>query len=147
MFLGQYQHTIDSKGRLTIPARYRELLVAEGAYITRGFDQNLLVLTVPAFDQIYQRVNHMNMTDPMTRLLRRLIFSGADLVSVDKAGRILIPQFLRESVGLDSEAVIVGVGDYFEIWSPESWSNQMDTLDDPEANAQRFVALDLSPGV
>jgi len=147
MFLGQYQHNIDSKGRLTIPARFRELLVAEGAYVTQGFDKNLMVLTVPSFNQIYQRVNRMSMTDPMARLLKRLIFSGADRVDVDKVGRILIQQFLREAASLDTEAVIVGVGDYLEIWSPTIWEEQLTQLKDVEANAQRFMTLELSPGV
>ena len=147
MFLGQYQHNIDSKGRLTIPARFRELLVAEGAYVTQGFDKNLMVLTVPSFNQIYQRVNRMSMTDPMARLLKRLIFSGADRVDVDKVGRILIQQFLREAASLDTEAVIVGVGDFFEIWSPTIWEEQLTQLKDVEANAQRFMTLELSPGV
>lgn len=147
MFLGQYQHNIDSKGRLTIPARFRELLVAEGAYVTQGFDNNLMVLTVSSFKQISQRVNTMSMTDPMARLLKRLIFSGADLVDVDKVGRILIPQFLRDAAGLDGEAMIVGVGAYFEIWSPDMWQEQVIQLKDVEANAQRFMSLDLAPGI
>lgn len=147
MFLGQYQHNIDSKGRLTIPARFRELLVAEGAYVTQGFDNNLMVLTVSSFKQISQRVNTMSMTDPMARLLKRLIFSGADLVDFDKVGRILIPQFLRDAAGLDGEAMIVGVGAYFEIWSPEMWQEQVNQLKDVEANAQRFMSLDLAPGI
>jgi MraZ protein len=144
MFLGQYQHTIDNKGRLTIPARFRELLAAEGAYITLGFDQNLMVLTMSSFDQVYQRINHTSMTDPTARLLKRLIFSGADQVSVDRAGRILIPQFLRDATDLNNEAIIVGVGDYFEIWSPDLWAGQMAQIEDAGANAQRFMALDIS---
>jgi MraZ protein len=145
MFLGQYQHSIDNKGRLTIPARFRELLAAEGAYITRGFDHNLMVLTLPTFNQISRRVSRISMTDSEARLLKRLIFSNAELVEVDRAGRILIPQFLRETVGLDGEAVIVGVGDYFEIWSPELWAGQTAQLQDAEADAQRFMDVDLSP--
>ncbi len=144
MFLGTYYHTIDNKGRLTIPSRYRELLVAEGAYITQGFDQNLMVLTETSFNAIYKRINRLSMTNPTTRMLKRLIFSSADRVDVDKAGRILIPQFLREAVSLNSEVVIVGVGDYFEIWSSELWMEQNQQLKDVEANAQRFLALDLS---
>lgn len=147
MFLGQYQHTIDSKGRLTIPARFRDLLAPEGAYVTQGFDQNLMVLTVPAFEVIYQRVNRLSMTDEMARKLKRLIFSNANQVEVDKAGRILIPQFLRGNVNLDGEAAVVGVGDYFEIWSPELWAEQIAQINDAEANAQRFKALDLPPGL
>jgi MraZ protein len=143
MFLGQYEHTIDEKGRLTIPSRYRDLL-QDGAYITQGFEQNLMVLTAAAFDHISNRVNRMSMTDPIARQLKRLIFSHADRVEVDRAGRILIPQFLRSSAQLDGAAIMVGVGDYFEIWSPEQWQEQNSLLQDGEANAQRFAALDLS---
>ncbi|MDH5507447.1 MAG: division/cell wall cluster transcriptional repressor MraZ [Anaerolineae bacterium] len=145
MFLGQYQHNIDEKGRLTIPARFRELL-SDGAYVTQGFDANLMVLRAPTFEFISQRVNQMSMTDPVARELKRLLFSTADRVETDKNGRILIPQFLREVAGLDGEAMLVGVGDYFEIWSPQPWQQQISQLQDTGANAQRFAALDLSPG-
>lgn len=146
MFLGQFYHNLDEKGRLTVPARYRELLAAEGAYLIQGFDQNLMVLTSPTFEAISRRVNAMNMTDPNARLLRRLIFSTADRVEIDRAGRILLPQFLRQTVGLEGDVVIVGVGDYFEIWSAERWSSQAAQLQDADANAQRFGALTLSSG-
>jgi MraZ protein len=143
MFLGQYRHNLDNKGRLTIPARFRELL-SDGAYITQGFDKNLMVLTAPTFEFISQRVNQMSITDPTARELKRLLFSTADKVEPDSNGRILIPQFLREVAGVDGEAVVVGVGQYFEIWSPEPWEAQIARLNDTEANAQRFAALDIS---
>lgn len=143
MFLGQYSHNIDAKGRLIIPARFRELL-GEGAYVTQGFDRNLMVLTPPSFDQIYDRVNAISITDPAARQLKRLIFAHADRVEADKAGRIRIPQFLLDSVGLENEAVVVGMGDYFEIWSPAAWGTQTEALQDTETNEQRFAALDLS---
>ena len=142
MFLGRYEHSIDEKGRLTIPARFRELL-SEGAYLTLGFDRNLLALTPTAFEQISQRVKQMSLTDGDARLLRRIIFSNAEKVEVDRAGRILIPQWLRQTVGIDGSAVIVGVGDYFEIWAPDQWKTQDERLKDSEANQQRFVGLDL----
>ncbi len=143
MFLGQYTHSIDDKGRLTVPARYRESL-ADGAYISQGFERNLMVLTASAYEQISERVNQMSMTDPTTRQLRRLIFATADLVELDKAGRIRIPQFLREVAGLEGETMIVGVGDYFEIWSPLAWEPQADILQDADSNTQRFATLDRS---
>ncbi len=145
MFLGQYQHNIDNKGRLTIPARFREQLASEGAFITQGFDQNLMLLTTQSFDEIYQRVNRLSMTSEVARKLKRLIFSNANQVDVDKAGRILIPQYLRSAAILDGEAMVVGVGDYVEIWSPILWEDQITQLQDAEANAHRFEALDLSP--
>ncbi|MCB2178844.1 division/cell wall cluster transcriptional repressor MraZ [bacterium] len=143
MFLGQYRHTIDEKGRLTIPARFRELL-ENGAYITQGFEKNLMVLTSHGFESMTRQVNRSSITDPTARALKRLLFSTADRISTDKNGRILIPQFLRESNQLDGEAVLVGVGDYFEIWTPEAWEQQLANLQDTEANEQRFVGLDLS---
>lgn len=143
MFLGQYEHTIDEKGRLTIPARFRDLL-ENGAFITQGFDENLMVLTNASFEIIYARVNRMSMTNPTARQLKRLIFSHADRVEVDRAGRILIPQFLRQAAQLESAAVLVGVGDYFEIWSPGRWNEESVLLQDTEANGQRFSALNLS---
>jgi MraZ protein len=143
MFLGQYAHVIDDKGRLTIPSKYREAL-AGGAFICQGFERNLMVLTPDFFKQLSRSVSQMSLTDPTSRQLKRLMYSTADFVELDGAGRILIPAFLRENAGLVSETVITGVGDYFEIWSPEAWTPQADILKDTEANTQRFAALDIS---
>ncbi len=145
MFLGEYRHSIDNKDRLTVPARYRELL-DDGAFILRGFDRNLMVLTTNAFEAISHRLNQMSMTDPLARALRRLIIGSATHLEVDKAGRILIPDFLCQKAGLssDQEAILVGQGNYFEIWSSEEWSLQQQALDQAEANTERFKVLDLS---
>lgn len=142
MFLGQYQHALDDKGRLTIPAAFRDAL-ADGAFISQGFDRNLMVMTAAYFQQVYERIHAMSITDPAARLLRRLIFSSAYQVEVDKTGRILMPQNLRHFIGMNSEAMLIGQGEYFEIFTPAEWSQQMQTLQDAEANAQRFQALDL----
>ena len=145
MFLGQFQHNLDEKGRLMIPARYRELLAA-GAFITQGFDKCLMVMTSVYFGQVYDRINAMNLADPTARLLRRLILSNAYPVEVDKVGRILLPQNLRQALSLDSEAIVAGQGEYFEVWNPADWNEQMDQLQDIETNNQRFATLDLSRG-
>jgi MraZ protein len=112
----------------------------------QGFDQNLMVLPSSTFEAISRRVNQMSMTDPTARLLRRLLFSTADRVDVDRAGRILIPQFLRQAANLDVQVVVVGSGDYFEIWSPDQWDTQVEQLQDVQSNAHRFGALDLFSG-
>jgi MraZ protein len=143
MFLGQYQHTIDEKGRLMIPARFRELLEG-GAFITQGFDKCLMVMTEAYFKQVYERIETMNLADPAARLLRRLILANAYPVEVDKVGRILLPQNLRTFLHVDGEAVVAGQGEYFEVWKPDDWNGQMTQLQDPEANNQRFSTLDLS---
>ena len=143
MFLGQYQHSIDDKGRLMVPARFRELL-AEGAFITQGFDKCLMVMTDAYFKEVYERINAMNLADPVARQLRRLLLSNAYPVEVDKVGRILVPGNLRTFAGIASEAIVAGQGDYFEVWTPAEWESQMNQLSDTEANNQRFATLNLS---
>jgi MraZ protein len=145
MFLGQFQHNLDEKGRLMIPARYRELLAA-GAFITQGFDKCLMVMTDVHFNEVYERINAMNMADPNARLLRRLILSNAYSVEIDRVGRILVPGNLRQVIELNGEAIVAGQGDYFEVWNPADWYQQMDQLQDVEMNNQRFATLDLSRG-
>jgi MraZ protein len=145
MFLGQFQHNLDEKGRLMIPARYRELLAA-GAFITQGFDKCLMVMTDVHFKDVYDRINAMNMADQNTRLLRRLILSNAYSVEIDRVGRILVPSNLRQVIELGSEAIVAGQGEYFEVWNPADWYQQMDQLQDIEMNNQRFATLDLSRG-
>jgi MraZ protein len=121
-------------------------LLIDGAYITQGFDRNLMVWTKAAFEKISQRVSQSSITNPISRQLRRHIFSSGEWLEVDRVGRILIPDFLRQAAQLDNEVVVVGVGDYFEIWSPSLWAEQLTSLQDTEANEQRFTAFDLSAG-
>ena len=90
MFLGEYRHSIDNKNRLTVPVRYRDLM-EEGAYIMRGLDRNLMVLTTKAFEAISQSLDQKSFTDPLTRDMRRLFFGTASRLEIDKAGRIFGP--------------------------------------------------------
>lgn len=143
MFLGQFQHSMDDKGRLMVPARFRELLEG-GAYLTQGFDKCLMVMTESYFQQVYERINAMNLTDPTARILRRMLFANAYPVEVDKVGRILIPANLRQFAGLENSAIVAGQGGYFEIWTPTEWEKQTAQINDTETNNQRFAALDLS---
>lgn len=143
MFLGTYEHTLDIKGRMTIPVKFREL-VSDGAYITKGFDQNLMVLTESVFQNLFNRISSMNMANPTARELRRLMFGNAFAVEFDKSGRILIPQILRTHASLDGNAIILGNGTYFEIWSPENWQDHSEKLANSDANNERYATLDLS---
>ena len=143
MFLGQFQHALDEKGRLMIPARFRELLDG-GAYITQGFDRCLMVMTESYFKQVYDNLNAMNLADPNARLMRRMIFANAYPVEVDKVGRVLVPQNLREFANLNGEAIVAGQGEYFEVWTPAAWNEQVKQIQDTEANNQRFATLNLS---
>ncbi len=143
MFLGTYQHNLDDKGRLMIPARFRELLDG-GAYLTQGFDRCLMVMTGEYFRRVYVDVNATSLTNPDARLLRRMILANTSQVDIDKVGRVLVPQTLREFAGLDGEAVVVGQGEFFEVWSPAEWNEQVKQMQDTETNNKRFAALNLS---
>ena len=143
-FVGQFHHSIDDKGRLTIPARFRDLLQTDGAYVMLGLDHNLLLLTSPQFESIAQKLLAMNSADASTRDLRRLVFATAERVEIDKAGRILISQNLRGMASIESEVLMAGAGLWIELWSPNLWSTRMALLEDADANERRFSALDLT---
>jgi MraZ protein len=143
MFLNQYQHGFDDKGRLTIPSKFREL-PETGAYVVQGLDRNLMVLPPDVFQVIYDRLMGMNLTDPNARLLRHVILGNALHVVPDGAGRILLSPNLKEYAHLSDSVVFVGQGDYFEIWSAEKWQTEQAKVNDAELNSERFATLDLT---
>jgi len=143
MFLGRYEHTIDEKGRITIPAKFREGL-GDSVYITQGFDGNLQAFPTELFEAMSKKVRSVGFLDTNSRILRRILFSNAEMTKFDGAGRILLPAFLRKLASLTEVAMLVGSGEYFEIWSPENWQKQQISLNDIEANEQRFSALDFN---
>ncbi len=143
MFLGQYEHTIDEKGRITIPSEYREVL-GDSVYVTQGFDGNLQAFPTQLFEKLSDQVRSISFLSSNSRLLRRLLFASAKQIHFDSAGRILLPAFLRETANLAETALVIGMGEYFELWSPEGWQNQQVSLSDIDANEQRFSALDLT---
>lgn len=120
MFLGEYEHTIDGKGRLTIPARFRAEL-AQGMVVTRGLDGCLLIYPLPEWEKLAAKVNGLPLTKKDARTFTRLIYSGATLCQPDRQGRILLPQYLREYANIDSQGVIIGLFSRLEIWNPQRW--------------------------
>ncbi len=143
MFLGQYQHGFDDKGRLTIPAKFREL-PESGVVVVQGLDHNLMVLPFPVFQVLYDHIMAMNLADPLVRQLRYLILGNAQHITPDSAGRILIPENLKELAGLKEQVTVVGQGDHFIIWDVEEWKARQAMLKDPAVNEQRFAALQLT---
>lgn len=140
MLLGKFPRTVNKQNRFTLPPQFRAEL-AGGAYITQGFDRNLQVLSASAFKEIYQRVMSLNIADPLARLLLRLILGTAHELESHDPESVQIPDELREFARLQQNILLVGQGDYFEIWSPEFWANQEAELRDAETNARRFSAL------
>jgi len=145
MFMGEYTHALDDKGRLTIPAKFREEL-AYGGVITRGYDKYLVLYTGDVFKKITERAQTLSLTNPENRALLRLTYAGAGEAVPDRQGRVLVPPYLRDYAGIQSECVIVGVGHAIEIWSAEGWAEQLKLLNDPAVNAARFAALNLALG-
>jgi len=143
MFLGQYEHSIDEKGRLTIPFRFRSVF-ENGLYVMRGFECNLMLMCPNDFQFYSEKVARMNMANPTARDLKRWLFSYSEFIKPDDAWRILIPQTLRQLAKLNSSVIVAGAGEYIEVWSPEEWANQTDKLNDTEVSSQRFADLDLS---
>ncbi|MCA9867456.1 MAG: division/cell wall cluster transcriptional repressor MraZ [Anaerolineae bacterium] len=131
MFLGEYRHTIDEKGRLTIPAKYRGLLAA-GMVITRGFDRNLMAFSLEGWEELAARVKSLPWSDPSAREFRRRVFSGAVDLVPDRQGRVLLPPFLREFANIDNDVVITGMLDHLEIWNTDAWEPVRDAAESDE---------------
>ena len=141
MFLGRYAHTLDAKGRLAIPARFRDAM-AEGLVLTRGIDRCLTLYPMVAWRPLAEKVSALPITDPDARNLRRLFFAEASDLALDGQGRILVPPELRRYAGLEREALVVGMDTAIEIWSPERWQ-AVETLMEAEgaAIAQRLAMM------
>jgi MraZ protein len=129
MFLGRHSHNLDEKGRLAIPARFRELL-ADGLVLTRGIDQCLAGYPRPAWERLAERVNALSMADRDARQFRRMVFAEAADVTLDGQGRIVVPAELRRYAGIEREAIIVGVHSSIEIWSPARWAEVSGQVED-----------------
>jgi len=140
LFLGKHSSKLDKYNRLSTPSQFREEL-SNRSYITQGFDRNLLVLTRDAFQEIYRRVVSLNIADPLARILLRLILGTAHEVHLDKNGHLPIPDELKEFANLHEDVLLVGQGDYFEIWSADLWNNQETQLKDADTNSSRFSKL------
>ena len=145
MFIGQYESVLGDDRSLLIPLQFHGQL-SEGAYITRGFEQNLMVMGSKVFQEIYNRVVSLNLADPLARLLLRLILGNASKLEMNESGRVIIPQSLASFAGLEKDIILVGQGDYFELWAPPYWEKQSAKLADTESNAERFAQLDLASG-
>jgi MraZ protein len=129
MFLGEYAHSIDDKGRLTIPAKFRADL-EDGLVVTRGFDSNLMVFTLAGWQELAEKIAARPITDPSARAFRRRVFSGAMDLVPDRQGRILLPATLREFANLDNEAAVIGMYNYMEIWPVDAWQPVRDDIED-----------------
>jgi MraZ protein len=135
MFLGEYEHSLDDKGRLTIPAKLRQEF-SDGLVVTRGLDGCLFIYTFQGFDAYVATLNQLPPDKRSSRSFTRFVFSGANKLVPDKQGRILLPASLRDFAGLDSEVVIIGANHRLEVWAADKWRAM---LKEAEQNAEQIV--------
>ncbi len=142
MFMGEYNHTIDAKGRLIVPSRFRESLGSEFV-VTKGLDGCLFVYSNEEWANIEEKFRNIPLTTKDARKFSRFFFAGAATCEVDKQGRILLPQVLREYADLQKDVVLAGVLSRIEIWSKERWLGE-NTYDDMGEIAEHMADLGLS---
>ena len=147
MFRGRHEHTIDAKGRTSVPARYRDVLDAAGerrVVITSALDPCLAAFSVPAWLAFEERLGKLPLFDPAVQKLKRIFVSGAVECEIDDVGRILIPPTLREHARLKKDVLWAGAGRYAELWDKDEWQKHFETTDDEKREmASRLAELGL----
>jgi MraZ protein len=143
LFLGHHPTQLKSSNRLPLPAGWRKLLTG-GIYLTQGFDQNLLILTAETFQEIYERLSSLNITDPLARLLLRMFLGTASYVEIKDNEAISVPESLMKYANLKGKVVLIGQGEYLEVWSVGHWAEQEAQIQDAQANAARFSAFNIA---
>ena len=139
LFMGEYNHSIDAKGRVIVPSKFREKL-GDQFIVTKGFDGCLWVFPNSEWEEFSGKLASLPVARKETRNITRFFLAGATEAQVDKMGRILIPQVLRDYAKLDAEAVLTGNGSKVEIWNKESWE-QISNFDDVDELAEQMGEL------
>ncbi|MSQ23044.1 MAG: division/cell wall cluster transcriptional repressor MraZ [Chloroflexi bacterium] len=145
LFLGEFEHAVDERGRVAIPAKFRSGL-AEGMVVTRGIEHCLILWPMDEWRQITDKLRQFPLMNADARRLLRLLLSGATDATADRLGRILIPAFLREYAALQDTAVLVGVLDRIEIWGQENWERERSSLEEQgPVLAEHLFSLGVQP--
>lgn len=140
MFTGEYPHTVDEKGRLAIPVRFRAEL-AQGAVVSKWIDGCLALFPRAAWDELAEKTAALPVTDTGARTFQRFLFGAAFDVELDRQGRFVVPAVLRRFAGLESEVVVVGSRNHLEFWSPAAWQTYSRQMDEPEVLAEHLQGL------
>lgn len=121
MFIGEYSHNLDDKGRLAVPKKFRNTL-AKGAVVTRGLDNCLFLYTKEEWQKLAEKLANLPFAQANTRAFARLMLAGAMDVDVDKQGRVMLPEYLRAYAGLQKEIIVAGLYNRLELWDSATWS-------------------------
>ncbi|ATY84719.1 cell division/cell wall cluster transcriptional repressor MraZ [Kyrpidia spormannii] len=139
MFIGEFSHTVDDKGRLTMPAKFREGL-GPGFILTRGLDRCLFAYPRKEWESVEAKLKTLPVARPEARAFMRFFFSGATECEFDRQGRILIPGSLREYASLEKDCVIIGVSSRVEVWAKEAWDAYFDKAQESFAGIAESLA-------
>ena len=140
MLIGEYEHTIDDKNRLTLPAKFREAF-ARGVVLTRGMDGCLYAYTREEWERLADAIRSLSDLSQEGRQMKRFFFSAAAVDEPDRQGRIAIPPALLRRAGLERDVVVAGVYDHLEIWDRDSWRKQLERVEgSAEDVAQRLAS-------
>ena len=143
MFRGRYEHTIDAKGRTSLPARYRDVLSSMGErriILTSALDPCLVAYTAPEWHSFEEKLAKLPQFDKAVQKLKRIYVSGAVEVEVDDSGRVLVPPTLRDYASLKKDVLWAGNGKYAELWDAKAWKNYFETTDDERAQISTRLA-------
>lgn len=141
MFIGEYMHNVDQKGRLAIPVKFRSK-ISGGAIITRGFDQCLFIYTKEDWEQLAQKLMQLPISQSNSRAFGRLMLAGAMDVGCDVQGRVLVPDYLREYAHLNKRAVLAGLYNRIEVWDEKRWKEyKLRTEKESDAIAEKMGEL------
>ncbi len=122
MLIGEYSHNLDSKKRVSIPAKLRKE-IGDKAVLTRGLDRCLFLFTAKSWEELSEKISKLSMGQLESRGFARLLLSGASEVELDQLGRVLIPDYLRDYAGLQKTVIVAGVGNRLELWNAERWED------------------------
>lgn len=143
MFIGEYQHSLDEKGRLAVPVKFRKDL-SKGAVVTKGLDNCLYVYTNKEWEQLAKKLAALPISKANTRAFSRLMLAGAMDVSLDKQGRVILPEYLREYAQLSKRVIVTGLYNHLEIWDEEQWKKyKLSTEKDSSTIAEALEGLDV----
>jgi MraZ protein len=129
MFIGEYQHSIDEKGRVSLPVKFRAKL-ASGCVVTRGIDKCLWIYSLDEWEKLAEKISQLPITQKDSRNFSRLILAGAVDLSIDKLGRINLPSYLKEYAGINKKVTITGMYNRIELWPEEAWNKFKKEMED-----------------
>jgi MraZ protein len=121
MFIGEYSLSMDNKGRMAVPAKFRSIL-GTGAVLTRGLDKSLFLYPKQQWDEIAKKLASLPISQSNSRAFARLMLAGAWDIEIDKQGRMMVPEYLRKFAGITKKVVVAGLYDRLEIWNEDAWT-------------------------